>query len=191
MESRFDFAKLSRDKLYGRKRRIPLDRAGKACKRASIDLETGLILQSGMTGQGYFDHEDRWIPNKELVGLDDQLQEVERAPSTLGVAQDLRGPLNPQEVLDLCVDAIYRLEPQDLDDGLKAALAQGDTFGFGFNYRADYRTECGVLLENSDGYFALVGQFATPVWCEFEAIQAPSFDEDSAEDDDELDFEMF
>ena len=42
-ESRFDFAKLERKKLYGSRRRMPLDAAGEPCKRAALTDDVSLI----------------------------------------------------------------------------------------------------------------------------------------------------
>lgn len=190
-ESRFDFKKVTRDKLYGRKRRIPLGRDGKPCARVSLDVSTGLVLRSGMTAQGYFSDAQRWIPNGQLVGLDKDLKPIDRAPSTLGVAQNLRGPLEATEVLDLAVSSIYQLEAQALDEQLEAALAGGAVFGFDFNYRSDYQTEQAVLLKNDSGYFALVGQPNVAPWCELEAAPLPVEDDELGDEDDDLDFEMF
>jgi hypothetical protein len=49
--------------------------------------------------------------------------------------------------------------------------------------------ERAFLAGNKDGYFAMVGQPATPGWSEYEKSHDVA-DEESYEDD-ELDFEMF
>ena len=190
-ESRFDFSKLGRDKLFGKKRRLAVDSRGDTCDAVSLDLDTGLIVASGMSAQGYFDGSGVWIPNNELVGLDANLQAIEAVPSTLGVCQELRGPIKPQEVFDLRVDAVYVLEPQSMDDALEAALDTGEVYAFAFNYRGDFQSEQGVLVKNDKGYFALVGQPTVPVWSEFDAPPPPVFEAEEEDDSDDLDFEMF
>jgi hypothetical protein len=188
-ENAFTFAKVDRAKLYGRKKRLPVDTDGGECESASLDVETGILLRSGMTAQGYF-VDGRWIPNKELVGLDESGKELELQPSTLGVPQDLR-EAGIDEVLDLRVASVYALEGDDLDAELtKAMHEEGKCFAVPFNYRADYQTECGVLVGSRDGdIFLLVGQPEQSEWASFET-KAPESPADSEEDDD-LDFEMF
>ena len=70
-----------------------------------------------------------------------------------------------------------------------AALDVAAAFRFAFNYRADYQAEIGILVANDSGVFALVGRPTPPPWASLELPAPASFD--AAEDDDELDFEMF
>lgn len=189
--SQLDFAKVDRSKLYGRRRRVALDPDGAPCTRASLTDDGSTLLRAGMTAQGYFDDTGTWLPNKELVGLDDEGEPLEKVPSTLGEAQPLT-EAKPEELLDLRVHAVYALTPTELEEALAASLADGAVYRFAFNYRADYREESAFLIANDEGaLFAIVGQPATPVWAEAEAILAPSYDDDDADLDDELDFEMF
>jgi hypothetical protein len=189
--STFGFQRVDRTKLYGVRRRIAMDPDGNICERAALTDDGALLLRKGMTAQGYFDSGGRWIASRDLVGLDDQGQALEPVPSTLGVAQELQGPLPPQELLDLQVNAVYALDEQEVDPGLKQALEQGKIFRFPFNYRSDFRAEVAFLMANDSGVFALVGQPAEPLWCELE-IAAADLDEDGEDDlDGDFDFEMF
>ncbi len=188
-ESRFDFAKLERAKLYGSRRRVALDATGAPCKRASLTQDGRFLLQSGMTAQGYLAADGRWIPNAELVGLDAEGRVVEKQPSTLGVAQPL-AEVPPRDLFDLRVSSTYALTVQHLESGLQAALDAGKVFRFDFNYRGDFRPETAFLVKNDAGYFAIVGALATPIWIEPAASPPPiPAAEDAASDD--LDFEMF
>lgn len=186
--SSFDFSKITRAQIYGRKRRIPLGPDGEACTRVSLTFEGSLLLRSGMSAQGYFDGEGEWIPAKELVGIDASGKEVAFVPSTLGEAQPLEGPLPAEKLLDLQVESVYALDAIEVGDDLAAALGGGEVFSFPFNYRGDYQAEQAFLIGNDDGYFALVGQVAEPEWSALEVIAPPDFDEET--DDDDIDFEM-
>lgn len=186
-ESSFSFAKLDRSKLYGKKRRIPVDQDGHKCDLASIDVATGTLLRSGMTAQGYFSSAGEWIPNSELVGLDADGKEVEKVPSTLGVAQKAE-QAKLEDLLDLRVDSVYALEPAEVDKDIAGELESGVVFTIPFNYRADYQSEHGYLLHNKQGFFLLVGQPVATEWVSFE--NKPIADDDIQADDD-LDFEMF
>ena len=187
-ESRFDFSKLERRKLYGKRRRIAMDRDGNPCKRASLTEDGQFLIQSGMTAQGYFTDDMRWIPNSDLVGLVDG-KPVEKIPSTLGEPQDLEAT-TAQQLLDLRLSAVYMLTGQSVDAGLQAALDAGEIFTFPFNYRSDFRAETAFIVANKVGTFVLVGTPTTPEWLE-PAAAPPIIDDTDEGEDDELDFEMF
>ncbi|MEM1417663.1 MAG: hypothetical protein AAGH15_22385 [Myxococcota bacterium] len=188
--STFDFAKVDRTRLYGRRRRIPLDPAGKACTRASLTSDGAVLVKAGMTAQGYYTSGGHWVPNGELVGLGEDGQPKEQVPSTLGEAQPLRGPFGPERVLDLVPHAIYMLSPLAVEDALVSALREGAVFESDFAYRAGYLADTALLVANEAGeLFALVGRIVEPVWREAEE-RIPTFIEDPGDDGD-LDFEMF
>jgi len=190
--STFDFSKVDRSKLYGRRRRLPLDPKGNPCTRASLTEDGSQMIRSGMTSQGYFTPDGYWVPNKELVGLDSDGKEVDKVESTLGVEQEL-SEAKPEEVLDLKIISVYGLDPtDDVDDDLMERLEEGEIFRFSFNYRADFQAETAFLVANDEGEaFALVGRMAEPLWYDPEET-VPTFEEDDEDDDDgDLDFEMF
>lgn len=189
VQSSFKLEKLDRQKLYGKRQRQVLDPSGERCERAELSRDGSLLIRSGMSAQGYFDGEGQWIPNRELVGLDAEGNPVPLVNSTLGAEQPLAGPVNPTELLDLAVRAVYVLRPETLDPDLQKRLLAGEIFRFNFNYRADYEAETAFLVGNKSGFFALVGSPAPSSWCELEAVAQETFDE--GESDDELDFEMF
>ena len=191
-ESTFDFQKVDRAKLYGSRRRIPLDPAGDRCTRAALSEDGSMLIQSGMTAQGYFTEEGYWVPNKELVGLDEEGEPVEKRPSTLGTPQSLDGPLDPQALLDTKVHAVYSLEATAVDEALRDELAARALYRFPFSYRGDYSEDVAYLVQNADGeLFALVGRTLEPLWRDAEE-RIPTFSEEGDDDDDdELDFEMF
>ena len=192
----FGFSKVDRMKLYGARRRIPLDPEGNRCTRASLTEDGSVLLRPGMTAQGYFSDEGEWLPNKQLVGLNDSGEIVDKIPSTLGVAQALEGPLPPEQLLDASIGTVYALEAEDLeaeevDAALLKELQEGKLFRFAFNYRPDYRGGHAFLVANPEGeLFALVCQMTEPVWRDAEETIAV----DTGDDDDDagdLDFEMF
>jgi hypothetical protein len=189
-ESVFSISKLSRAKLYGRKRRIPLGPDGKPCERASLAVNEGILLQKGMTGQGYLDSSGNWLERGTLIGVDSEGKPIEAAKSTLGEFVDAE-EISVEEVLDLRVSAVYAINPKDMDAKLKKELLAGKRMGFDFNYREDYQMERAVLVANDEGFFALVGQPTKPQWSECDGAPV-SMDEGALEEDEgELDFEMF
>ena len=189
-ESRLDFVKLSRSKLYGRRRRIVQDLEGRPCRRAQLTDDGDLLLLGGMTAQGYFTASGRPVERSEMVGMNAEGEIVPKQPSTLGSVQELEGPVPPEEVLDLQVQSVYILEPQEIAPELLEALEAGKIFRCPFNYYADYHAETAFLLANKEGLFALIGSPTQSVWCEPEALPEETFEESELEEDD-LDFEMF
>ncbi len=188
--SSFQIAKLDRKKLYGKRQRWVLDPEGQRCERAELMRDGSMLIRSGMTAQGYFDDAGVWIRNDQLVGLNDAGEPVEKVPSTLGAEQALEGPIDPSEALDVAVRSVYLLRPEELDDALKERLLAGELFRCPFNYRADFNAETAILVANDEGFFALVGDPLETAWCELAVEVSESFDE-GADDDDDLDFEMF
>lgn len=190
-ESSFNISRLDRSKLYGQRRRIHLDPTGEQCQRAALTDDGSLLLVQGMTAQGYFDPEGHWVPNNTLVGMDPEGGTAEKIESTLGVAQDLEGPVPAQDLLDTQVLSVYTLEPEEIGDDLAERLAAGEIFRFPFAYRAGYNLDTGFLVGNDQGLFALIGRPRPSDWCALEQIVQPLLDDDEDDLDDDLDFEMF
>jgi len=188
-EAQFSHKKVDRSKLYGSRKRIPLDPSGENCLRCELSDDGSTLIMSGMTSQGYFDSDINWIPNKELIGMDSNGKVLDKVPATLGVAQD--GVLSELEpLLDLAVDSIYQLDPEEVPQSIQTALESGKAISFPFNYREDYHAESAYLVLNDEGYFALIGNPIKPEWMELDQIVEETFESESEEDDD-LDFEMF
>lgn len=189
-ESSFDFKPVDRAALYGKRRRVALDRDGEACSRASLTEDGSILIKSGMTGQAYFDESGTAYKLGDLAAYGPDGKELPKVASTLGVSQELRGPVDPSEVLDTRVGTVYSLTAETVSPGLQAKLDAGDVFAFPFNYREDYRAESAFLLSNDNGLFALVGVPVEHEWASLEILaELPAADDEDA--DDELDFEMF
>ena len=190
-ESTFSFVKLDRAKLYGTRRRIVLGPDDETCQRAQLTEDGSLLLRSGMTSQGYFDDSGNLISQSDFVGISSDGSIVERQPSTLGVAQELAGPVDEKEVLNLELTTVYHATVEEIDPSLEKKLKKGEVFRFPLNYYADFQTETAYLLRNDDGYFVLVGVPTEPNWSEPQAVPSEVFESDTLEGEDDLDFEMF
>ena len=187
-DSIFQIKKIERKKLYGFRKRLALDENNEECKRASLTEDGQVLIKSGMTSQGWFIDGDKQIESNEIGAIDENDNVLELIPSTLGVNQNLAGPVNPKELLDLSVTTTYSIIPDKISEDLKVSLEKGEIWKFNFNFRADYRMETSYILKNENGYFAIVG-----IPNEVKMLSpnaAPPEDEDEDEDD-ELDFEMF
>ena len=66
IESSFDHIKLDRKRLYGERRRVPLDLTGQPCVKSALTSDGLYLLQSGMTAQGYFDESSQSLRTRGL-----------------------------------------------------------------------------------------------------------------------------
>jgi len=185
----FDVSLLERRKLYGSRKRVALDPQGRVCSRASLTGDGALVLVSGSTGQGYFTENGGWIERRQMVPINDQGEIKEMHPSTLGIPQQVEGPVEALDILDLDVQSIYSLTMIDDELGLKSRLDCGEIFTCPFNYSSGVEVEKAYLVANSTGYFAIVGHLVEAEWCAPDQTLMPPADAAFQEDD--LDFDMF
>ena len=183
----FHLKKIERKKLYGFKKRLAIDENNNECKRASLTEDGQILIKSGMTSQGWFVEGGKQIESNEIGAIDENNNELELIPSTLGINQNLEGPSDPKELLDLSITNVYSIIPDEISEDLKSSLERGEIWKFNFNFRADYRMETSYILKNENGYFAIVGipyniKMLTP-------NEVPPEDEDE-DIGDEIDFEM-
>lgn len=187
-DSIFQLKKIERKKLYGFRKRLAIDENNEECKRASLTEDGQVLIKSGMTSQGWFIDGGKQIESSEIGAIDEENNELELIPSTLGVSQNLEGPANPKELLDLSVTTVYSLLPEQISNELDISLDKGEIWKFNFNFRTDYRMETGFILKNDAGYFAIIG---IPNHINMLSPNAPPPEDEDTDEDDELDFEMF
>lgn len=187
IESSFDHFKLDRKRLYGERKRVPLDVQGEPCLKSALTTDGMYLLQSGMTAQGYFDETGRWLQKNQLVGLGPDGLPLAIQPSTLGITQVLE-PVAADVVLQYVVESVYALDALSLDAVLQTRLASGEVFRFCFNYSSDYQQSTGFLLKSDESIFCLIGSPYKAAWSEPGKLAALGDAEEASED---LDFEMF
>ncbi|MFK7985983.1 MAG: hypothetical protein AB8I08_08115 [Sandaracinaceae bacterium] len=190
-ESSFKFTRVDRSKLYGRRERVILDEHGDCCVPAYLTPDGAALVPPGGTAHIYVDETFDTVERSDLRAVDSAGEAVESVAATLGVAQPL-SPVRPEHVLEHVVSSVYELNPEELSDGLRQALADGELFETVYNYREGYDPDALFLLQNDEGIFALV---AKPSGFEFLTRETPeeAEAEDDAPDDldDDLDFSMF
>lgn len=184
----FGFRPIDRAALYGRRRRVAFDTEGNECSKASLLSDGSLLLQSGMTAQGYFLKDGTWVPQSDLSAISLDGKPLELHSSTVGVEVEL-SEVSPQEALCISFSNTYLLEAEEFSSKLKEALDSGKIFSFPFNVRDDYNVETGILVGNESGYFALIGNKVEYEECTLSNLASVS--EESVDSSDDLDFEMF
>ena len=192
-ESAFEFTRVDRSKLYGRKERVILDEDGERCVPAYLTADGAALVPPGGTAHVYVDEGFDTVERSELRAVDGEGQPVEPFPSTLGVAQELT-PTRPERILDHVIASVYELAPEALGDQLKKALDDGELFEAPYNYREGYDPDVVFLLQNDEGIFGLVGHesgfdFLTRTTAPVE--EAETGEDEGDELDQDLDFSMF
>ena len=181
----FGLTKIERGKLYGTRRRIAIDAQDRPCTRAALSADGTTLIASGMTGQGHFTPDGRWVARGEMVGIGAAGTIVESKPSTLGIAQPLEGPIDPREILRLDLESVYLLAPDVAEAPLLASLKTGAVYRVPFNYTASLEVESAYLIANDEGVFLLVGRSVEVPWAEHAAVFVPeAADEDDTDDQD-------
>jgi hypothetical protein len=186
--STFDFEKVDRDKLYGRKERIIVDEKGEPCFPALLTSDGAALVPSGGAAYLYLDANLDTYERSALVPVDTDGKRLPPVPSTLGVEQPLK-LADARRVLDHVTLGIYQLSPTQIGSKLAAALEAGSIFETRFNYRDDAMDSPAFVLKNEHGAFLLV---CAPIDFTFVAKEAPPDAEPDTEETlgDELDFSM-
>jgi len=70
VESSFEHAKLERSRLFGARRRLPLDQTGQPCIRFALTTDGLYLRQGDVTARGHFDNAGRASQRSQLVGLE-------------------------------------------------------------------------------------------------------------------------
>ena len=188
--SSFAFASVKREKLYGRKKRLVVDQEDQPCTQALLMRDGSALVPPGGTSSLYIDDDFNVVERKELVAVDEDGELLVAVPSTLGVEQELKGPVSAEYLLDHEVNSVYQLEPSEIEPELEAALEAGDIFEAPFSYRGGTNTSTLFLLKNGEGYFGLIGRYAPFPLLEREVVEPePEEDEDDPFADD-FDFSM-
>lgn len=188
--SRFGLTRLTRDRLYGRRKQVVVDDADEVCQQALLMGDGSALLPSGSTSLIYIDENFNAHQRTSLQAVGPDGEPLEEIPSTLDREVTLTGPIAASRVLEHQATAIYQLDPAELGPALAEALARGELYEVDFTWRKGYTTNPMFLLSNEHGTFAVVGE-ATG----FEFIRPEmEYDEDDLEADflaDALDFGMF
>jgi hypothetical protein len=187
--SNFPIDRVSREKLYGRKRRIVVDEHGEPCSAAQLTIDGATLLPSGGTSLVYVDEDFQMLERKELLAVSATGEDLESIPSSLGQERELTGPVPVEHFLDHTIVAVYALGADTIGETLAAALEEGAIFETRFNYTKGFSTSPLFVLKSEHGVWGLVGEPTGFEYLRRDVVLESDTDEDPFEDD--LDFEMF
>lgn len=185
-ESKFNFKKISRSLLYGKKKRLFLDHNNQECVSVTIDKTFGTLIHSGDASLVYIDDDKNYIAKDQLSAIDQSGKSLEKFTSTLDISQKLE-KIDEEYILDFECTSLYRLDEENVEDDLNKSLENEDYYKFNFNYYSDFNIETGILLKNKKGFFALIGKELSTTWIDKEEIIEEHFETPETE---EIDFEM-
>ncbi len=188
--SEFGLNRLTREKLYGRKVRVVVDEEGNETDTAFLTRDGSTLLLKGSTASVYINDNYEVTERSELTAVDAEGEPLPSIGSTLGVEQELRGPIDPRRVLDHNVKAVYELDPESLDDDLRAQLEEGAIFEVDFVYRSASEPDPMFLLQNDEGIFGILGEETKFEFLRKAQVAPQDDDDDDPFDDDDLDFSM-
>jgi len=190
--SSFEFAKVDRGKLYGRKTRVCLDAAGRECGEARLTEDGRYILPHGTTASLYVNESGDAVSSKELISVDSGGQPLPLLPSTLNAPQEVSELVPLDDFLMHRVTAVYQLDDAAISTALDAALSRGDIFRVPFRYRPSRHDNPAFLLMNDEGIFLLVAEPAAFDFIGYDAVATePADDEMPRDAPDDFEFGMF
>jgi len=190
--SSFEFAKVDRGKLYGRKTRVCLDAASRECAEARLTEDGRHILPNGTTASLYIDERGDAVSSKALVAVDSNGRPLPMLPSTLDEPQEVSGAVPLDDFLMHRVTAVYQLDDAAISPALDAALSRGDIFRVPFRNRPSCHDNPAFLLMNDEGIFLLIAEPAAFDFIEYDAASVePADDEMSGDAPDDFEFGMF
>ena len=187
--STFTRLRLSRARLYGSRRRIPVDAQGRPCATAALTRDGRYVLPAGATATLYLDDEGDVVERQDLRAVGDDGEPVEPGATFLDGRTLLVETAGPTDMLDHAVTHVYVLDPVSVAPALDAALAAGAVYRV---RTTDARSAAAAfLLKNDVGFFLLVGE---PTGFDFigpeHADRSPPEGDEPDGDWDDLDFDM-
>ena len=168
--SRFTLNVIDRERLYGSRKRIALDAAGRECSTGLLTQDGRTVLPPGSTADLYVTAGGDAISRSELVAIDQNDTPLPTLAPTTGTPQAIEGPIPAAEVLGHVVTRVYVLAAEELAPELERALREGAIFRVPFRPRRAVTESPSFVLANDTGVFLVQ---AEPCGFEFVGLEQP------------------
>jgi hypothetical protein len=119
-ESSFKLSRIERSKLYGGRRRIPVDASGRECVRVSLTLDGKFILPPGSTARLYLDESGEVVERDGLQTISPNGDIISHHNASAGIVET-GAAVQVSELLDYAMIHAYALEPVFISPDLSAA----------------------------------------------------------------------
>ena len=106
--SSFTVTKIDRSKLYGSKKRIPVDTQGQECSAAALTRDGRYILPTGGTALLYLDEKEDVVERNQLQAVDPDGSNGDSEESSSNEAMELGPAISAAEVLEYTITHAYK-----------------------------------------------------------------------------------
>jgi hypothetical protein len=157
-ESSFSITRISRSKLYGSKRRIPVDGQENECSKASLTRDGMYILPTGGMAMLYLDESGNVVERDRLRAIDIYGGMLKPGKRVLNGGLEVEQIVQATDLLECTIAHIYALEAIFLSQELGSLLSHGDIILLTLPTPTNHLHRRLFLLGNDAGYFLLIGQ---------------------------------
>ncbi len=182
--SSFTVSKIVRSKLYGSKRRIPVDGQGHECSRAALTRDGRHILPNGGSAMLYLDKQGDVVERSQLISPEGET--AKPGESNINRTLEVVQAVEAADVLECSITRAYALEPVFICAELEESLSQGAI------YRLPEHNGRRVFLLGNEAGYLLIGErtgFGFIGLAEAD-LSPPDIGEDGYDVGDDIDFGM-
>jgi len=154
-ESSFRVNRIERSKLYGSRRRIPIDPKGLECSLASLTEDGKFILPKGSTALLYLDAQGEVVERNQLQTVDAEGKAIQKSESEM---LEIEESIPVSDLLNFSITNAYHLEPVFISSNLEESLSQGTVYSLPHFHDNGNENKQALLLSNDNGYFVLSGE---------------------------------
>ena len=194
-----ELTKVDRTKLYGSVDVETVSADGDVCRLLTLAPDGRTLIPSGGTAFGYINPDGEWVDRGDLQPVDAKGKPLEELPSSFDAPTPITEEVSVETFLDHSVRLIYRLDGDDaIPDAMRKKLESGTIFRIPFSYRGGVDPDVGFLLLGERGaLWMLVAEenavsfvgLDDATLCGRDHVDDDT-DEDEAEEEDALSFDM-
>lgn len=183
--ARFSRIEIDRARLHGSRKLVALDGEGRECATAQLTRDGRHVLPAGTTADLYLGEDGDAVERRDLTAVGPDGTPLPVLEPTLGVPQEIEGPLPAHILLEYLATRVHALRAEAPAPGLMAALRGGAIFRVQFRPRRTVVETPAFLLGSEAGVFLVQ---AEPCRFDFVGPEQAMLPDDSAdEDEDDLD----